>query len=344
MQTVLVTGAAGFIGSHTAELFAREGWRVFALLHHRRTPRLLYLIDDRKVEVLHADLGDPEAVRNLMVACRRRAGAPLDAIAHCAGRATDIGRAGAFRRANFEPVRYLGEAVAEGFARRLVYVSTTDVYGLFDHHAATEDATPLRAFPRNAYPLFKILAEDWLRGNVPAALWSIVRPAAVWGPDDPTLAPRILGFLRRSPFIIHFGPWRGRNRWPLAHVDNVAQAILLAATRDEAAGRAVNVLDSERTSIDEFYRLLGRACLPRRNWRTLKLPWWFGQALGSTVSALGNTLNMNRPPLDPSLYALYAVSRDLDFSNARWLEWMTAAGRRPVTREEGLAQLKPDRL
>lgn len=342
MPTILVTGAAGFIGSHVAELFAREGWRVFALMHHRKNPRLLRLIDAGQAETMHADLADPSAVRNLLLACRRRTGAPLDAIAHCAGRASDVGWPGAFRRANFDPVRHLGQAAQEGFARRLVHVSTTSVYGYLDHCNAREDNTPLRAFPRNPYPHFKILAEDWLRGNLPAELWSIVRPAAVWGPDDPTLAPRILRFLRRSPFIIHFGSWRGGNRWPLAHVDNVAQAILLAATRPEAPGRAVNVLDSERTTVDEFYRLLGGACLPGRTWRTLCLPFGCGKLFGAAVSLFSNALNLSQPFFDPSLYSLYAVSRERDFSNARWLEWMAAAGRSPVTRAEGLAQLKPD--
>lgn len=340
MNTVLVTGASGFIGSHAAECFAREGWRVFALVHRTLSPRLRRLIGAGQVLPVMGNLGDAASARAVLDDCRKQAGAPLDAIAHCAGRASDSGWAGTFRRANYDPVRFLGEAAAAGGARRLVFVSTTDVYGLLDHDQAEEDCTPLRAVPRNPYPRYKILAEAWLRQNVPAGCWSIVRPAAVWGPDDPTLTPRILRFLRGSPLIVHFGPWGGGNRWPLAHVDNVAQAIFLAATLPEAAGQAVNVLDAEHTTVDEFYRLLAAACLPGRAWRTWRLPFWIGLMISAPVSAISWLLNLSRPFADPSLYALYSISRNLDFSNDRWRQWMARAGRRPVSREDGLRQLR----
>ena len=340
MKAALVTGASGFIGSHASERFAGEGWRVFALLHRSESPRIKNLIETRTVEVVRGDLSDRASVQSILAHCREQTGSPLDAIAHCAGRASDVGWDSEFRRANFDPVRYLGEATVEGFARRFVFVSTTDVYGLLDHHQADEDLTAHRAAPRNPYPLYKIRAEEWLRQNLSPSLWSIVRPAAVWGPDDPTLAPRIIDFLRHSPFIVHFGPWRGKNRWPLAHVDNVAQAIYLAATLDKAAGEAVNVIDSERTTVDEFYRLLSAIHFPGKTFRTLTIPLWTGWALGAAVSAISNALNLRHPLIDPSLYALYSVSRNLDFSNRRWIEWMEAAHRSPTTREEGLRQLQ----
>ena len=338
-RTVLVTGAAGFIGAHTAEAFAADGWRVFGLVHRRESPRFNALAAAGRAEVVRGDVSDESQVRALLAQCGERAGRPPDAIVHCAGRASDTGRRSAFRRANFDPVRFLGAAVNDGLGGRLVFVSTTDVYGVLDHRSADEDHTPLRAVPRNPYPEFKIEAEHWMRARMPAERWSIVRPAAVWGPDDPTLTRRIAEFLRRSPWIVHFGPWRGRNRWPLAHVRNVAQAIVLAASLDEARGRAVNVLDRERTTIDEFYRMLGSAFLPGRTWRTVCLPFWTGWIAGAAVTAVSNLLNTARPVGDPTFYAVHSVSRDLDFSNARWLAWMRAAGRTPVTREEGLAEL-----
>jgi nucleoside-diphosphate-sugar epimerase len=161
----------------------------------------------------------------------------------------------------------------------------------------------------------------------------------VWGAGDRTLTPRIVAFLKWSPWIVHFGRWRGRNRWPLAHVRNVARAIFLAATVQDAAGRAFNVVDDERTTIDEFYRILAGVYLPHKTLGTVVLPFWFGQCIGAVVSGISNILNLDRPFMDPSYYALYSVSHNLDFDNGRIKALFNRAGCPPVTREAGVNEL-----
>jgi nucleoside-diphosphate-sugar epimerase len=220
-----------------------------------------------------------------------------------------------------------------------VFVSTTDVYGLRDFRGEAEDELPLVDNRRNPYPRYKIRAEAWVREHLPPDRYAIVRPAAVWGPHDPTLTPRVLGFLRCSPVIVHFGPHRGRNRWPLAHVRNVALALFLAATRAEAAGQAVNVLDDEWTSVDDWYRLLAERFLPGRRFRRVCLPVAAGLALGTPVSALARLLDRSRPLLDPSRYAVYTVSSDLDFSNRRLRDLVRDSGERLLSRDQGLEGL-----
>jgi nucleoside-diphosphate-sugar epimerase len=125
----------------------------------------------------------------------------------------------------------------------------------------------------------------------------------------------------------------------LAQVRNVAAAAFLAATRPETAGRAVNVLDSEVTSVEEFYRLLAGIFLPEKAFRSVVLPVWLGLPVALAVTALSNALDLAHPLADPSLYALATVSSNLDFSNRRFLDLMARAGRQPVTRAEGLAEL-----
>jgi nucleoside-diphosphate-sugar epimerase len=170
------------------------------------------------------------------------------------------------------------------------------------------------------------LAEKWLRANLPPERYAIIRPAAVWGEGDPTLTPRFRAFLETSPFIVHFGKWRGQNRWPLAEVRTVAAANCLAAVLPEAAGRAINVLDSARTTIDAFYRQIAAQYFPERRFRTITLPYALGAALGGTVSAISNVFNLKHPFTDPSLYALRSVSHNLDFSNERLRGLFARAG------------------
>jgi len=338
VKHVLITGAAGFIGRYAVREFVEQGWHVFALVHRTVSRDLESLVRDGSVSLVRGDVRDFATLEQALKT--RVSPVPLDAIVHCAGRASDVGRRGAFRRTNFDSVRYLVRLTRDLEVSRFVFVSTTDVYGLRDFNGEAEDELPLNNNRRNPYPEFKIAAEDWIRSHLPREQFAIVRPAAVWGVGDPTLTPRTVGFLRWSPWIVHFGRWRGSNRWPMAHVRNVATAIYLAATVPAAAGRAINVLDSETTTIDGFYRLVAGVFLPGKKLRTVTVPLWVGTVYGTVVSAISNLLNLNRPIADPSRYAVHSVSSNLDFSNRTFCEMCAQTGRAVVTRKQGISELR----
>jgi nucleoside-diphosphate-sugar epimerase len=339
MKQVFLTGAAGFIGSNIATRFAEEGWRVIALVHRSGNPALDRLAADVKAVLLRGDLTDMPAIEQTLRDELKRGGQALDAIVHCAGRASDVGWRSAFRKTNLDPVSALAGIAERLQVPRMVFISTTDVYGLRDHHGEQENELPLRAHPNNPDPVFKIKAEQALRNALSPERYVIIRPAQVWGAGDRTLTPRIVDFLKTSPWIVHFGKWKGRNRWPLAHVHNVALAAFLAATDPEAGGQAINVVDNEHTTMDEFYQMLAEIYLPNKRLRTIVLPFWTGQLVGGFISALSNGLNLARPFADPSYYALYSVSRNLDFGNRRMNELFARADRRAVTRAKGLDEL-----
>jgi len=317
-----------------------EGWHVLALVHRTASAELTRLVQASRATVVTGDVTDPSGLMSALAPVLAKRGAVVDVIVHCAGRASDVGRRGEFRRTNFESVQGLVKVAKEWNVGRMVFVSTTDVYGLRDFHGESEDELALAARPGNAYPEFKIAAEAFIRAQLPPDRFGIVRPAQVWGLGDRTLTSRIVSFLRASPWIVHFGKWRGRNRWPLAHVRNVALTVFLVATIPEAAGLAVNVVDDENTTIDEFYRILARIYLPHRTFGTVTLPFWLGQCFGAVVSGLSNLLNLKQPFADPSFYALYAVSHNLDFGNRRMKDLAASSGRELVTRDAGLRELE----
>lgn len=341
MKQVLITGAAGFIGSYTVREFVAQGWHVFAWLHRTISPELEGLQREGLVTLLHGDLTDSGALRETVsAALDEHAGGGLDAVVHCAGRASDVGWRREFRKVNFESVVLLATLVMDLEIPRFVFVSTTDVYGLKDFAGESEDVLPLADNIRNPYPRYKITAEQWLRQHLPADRYAIIRPAAVWGAGDKTLTPRAVSFLRSSHWIISFGHWRGRNRWPLAHVRNVAMGNYLATTQEEAAGKAINILDSEHTTMEEFYHMIAEIFLPGKSFHSVTVPRWIGQVIGAVISGMSNLYNLEHPFTDPSLYALYSVSSNLDFSNQRFLDLLANASRKIVTREAGLAELR----
>ena len=341
-RRVFVTGATGFIGRYVVEEFLNGGWHVIALVHRRQSAELAALAAEGAVSILRAGLDDTGELGQALGELLQRRGAPLDAIVNCAGRASDVGRASSFRRANVEAVECLVRLARKREVGVLVHTSTTDVYGLGDFYGEDEDSLPYCERPRNGYPRSKIAAEELIREQLPPDRYVLLRPAAVWGVGDATLTPRVVSFLRWSPCIVHFGRWRGGNRWPLAHVRNVAAAAYLAATLPRARGRAINVLDDERTTTDELYRHLAAVYLSGKRFRSVTLPVWLGRLFALPVTLLSDLFNCLQPVADPSLYALATVSSNLDFSNRRFRELMSAGGRTLFTRDAGLQELRRD--
>lgn len=297
MKKVLVTGAAGFIGQNVVKAYIEHGWFVYALVHKNIPQELTSL---KNVEIIRGDITEASSI--LLPA--------VDVVAHVAGIASDVGKDEDFRRVNFESIKYLSQIAGKKF----VYVSTSDVYGIMDFINADEN-TPLKEYPQNPYPKYKIMSEDWLREN--CRRYVIIRPAAVFGEGDKTLEKRVVDFLKTSPYIVHFGKWKGKNRWPLANVKNVANTIVAVSEFDDFNNQAITIIDSKKTTIDEYYREIAARYFPDKKFKNLYLPLWVGKFLGIISTTLSNLFNLRQPLFDPTFYAVHHVSSNLDFSSAK---------------------------
>ena len=336
MKTVFITGAGGFIGAHVVEHFASKGFKVYALVHENICDHLVKLKDDGKVSLLYGSINAvPELEKQLQEL-------DIDYFIHCAARASDVGRRIHFEKTNFMAVKNLANMCLRLDIERFVYVSTTDVYGLKDFNNEDEDALDLDIQVKNYYPMYKIKSEQWLQKEMPPERFSVVRPAAVWGVGDHTLTPRIVDYLKSLPIVFHFGKWHGKNRWPLAHVKNVAKALYAAAILSEAGGKAVNVLDNESTTISEFYYIIRDLYLPDRKLREISFPVAMVYLLAWFSSFVSTLFNLKTPLYDPSLYALDTIRHDLNFSNQRLQKWLKASNQKITTRTEGLIELKAE--
>lgn len=127
-KRVLITGGAGFIGSHLADELLKKGYRVRALdnlspqVHGPDAKRPEYLSDD--VELVVGDVRDPQSVR--------RALAGVDAVYHFAA-AVGVGQS-MYEIANYTSLNNLGtavllEALIERPVERLIVASSMSIYG-----------------------------------------------------------------------------------------------------------------------------------------------------------------------------------------------------------------------
>ena len=187
--TVLVTGATGFVGFHSAVALGRAGHAVHALVRSpEKAERVLGPTDlakDGQLTVVRGDITDATSVRRAMEGC--------DAVLHSAAmvsvHARDADEVSRTNRAGAQNV--LGLALEAGI-ERLLHVSSTTA--LFRPDARrVDEQSPLGA-QDTGYGASKIECEHYVRGLQDAgAPIHITYPATVIGPDDPGLSEGVAG-------------------------------------------------------------------------------------------------------------------------------------------------------
>jgi UDP-glucose 4-epimerase len=171
-ETVLVTGGAGYVGSHVVVELARGGYAPVVLDNFANsTPAVLPRLEalsGRPVPWVNADLRDIAAVRRVFH------DHPIAAVVHCAGlKSIDESeeRPLAYYDINVGGALSLIEVMGEAGVAMLVYTSSAAVYGTPSTTAIAED-TELAPF--NVYGRTKRVVEDFLRDLARAnANWRI---------------------------------------------------------------------------------------------------------------------------------------------------------------------------
>jgi nucleoside-diphosphate-sugar epimerase len=220
-MNVGLTGATGAVGSAVLAHVARAGAQVRSLVRRRdATP----MVGGAVV----GSLADRAALEALATGA--------DVVVHCAAALSDD--PAECRRTNVEGTRNVAEA-ARSAGAKLVHVSTASVY---DHARARafDEGSPLVAGPPDDYGRSKAEAERVIGEVARGGLRSVIlrpvvvlsmHPRSYWG-------PLALARARSEP-----GPIVPFAEVPYVHVDNLAEAVVLAAASDAAVGRAYDVID-----------------------------------------------------------------------------------------------------
>lgn len=335
---ILITGASGFIGRACVSEFIARNWRVTVLINKTLPQEFELLRQNGSLNIIKVSLNDKKALTDEISRLNKLT--PVDCIFHAAGKVIDIGPEREFRETNFNTTVNLVDLTKELDIRKLIYVSTTDVYGIKDFSAADEN-TLYDNNLRNYYPHFKILSEEYLKSKLPDSRYVIIRPAAVWGPGDNTILPRVAAFLKASPFIVNFGKWKGRNRWPLAYVGNLAKVVYWSAATDKVDGQAINIIDSEVTSFEEYQRMVLELFFPeKRTMKAFNIPEIPAVQIAELSTFLSNLFNLRKPLWEPTLYGYYCVASNLDFSNEKMVQLLHSNGDRMFTKAEAFEAVK----
>ena len=243
---ILVTGGTGFIGGRLIEhLVLKYGADVHALIRNfARAPRIARF----SIKMFPGDVTDPEAVDRAVENC--------DIVFHCAY--GSAGGATQQKRATVKGIENVLKASLKHKVKRVVHVSTISVYGKTEDGCLDESAP--RRYSKQVYADSKLEAEKFAfsyydKFGLPV---SIIQPTIVFGPFGRPWTLNPINQLKKGRVILVEG---GDGLCNAVYVDDVVQAMILAATRDEAVGQAFLISAVEPVTWREFYgayeRMLG---------------------------------------------------------------------------------------
>jgi nucleoside-diphosphate-sugar epimerase len=217
-----LSGGAGFLGLHLSRRLIADG-------HHVRTLDVVPLDDaklESSVQELRGDVRDADRVRALMEGA--------DVVVHAAAALPIQASRESIRSVNVGGTENILQAARDAGVRRVVFISSTAVYGVPEKHPI-EESDPLVGV--GAYGESKIDAEALCR--VAAVDTTILRPKTFVGPERLGVFEILFDWIREGRRIYILG--RGHNRYQLLAVEDLVDAIVRAAASPAAARETFNV-------------------------------------------------------------------------------------------------------
>ncbi len=258
MKRVLVTGGAGFIGSHLVQALADRGDQVVVLDSfdpyydpELKERNLAAVLDD--IELVRGDIRDEAAVERAMRG--------VDCVVHLAARAgvrASLRDPRAYAQVNVEGSMVLLEAMRRLDVPQLVAASSSSVYGARHQGPFSEDdPLPVAASPYAATKrAMELLCETWQR--LYGYQLTSLRFFTVYGPRQrPDMAIR--GFTRKvlagQPITL-FGD--GSSLRDYTYIDDIVAGVLAAVDRPQQRA-VINLGNSSPVRLDQLVELLARA-------------------------------------------------------------------------------------
>jgi UDP-glucose 4-epimerase len=256
MSKVLVTGGAGFIGSHLTEALLRKGHcvRVLDDFSTGKRENLVFNKEYPSLEIIEGDI-------RLLATCQK-AVKDIEFVFHQAALPSvqrSVEDPLGSNAVNAGGTLNILFAAREEKVKRVIYASSSSIYGDTPTLPKKEEMPPT---PLSPYALQKYIGEQYCR--LFYELYGLetvsLRYFNIFGPrQDPNsvysaVIPKFIDALLQSCPPTIFGD--GEQSRDFTYIENVVQANLLAMSAEHLHGEAINIACAERTSLNQLVNLL----------------------------------------------------------------------------------------
>jgi len=252
---VLITGAAGFIGSHLTELCVEKGYDVKAFIHYNSLNSWGWLENSdykKDIDIIAGDIRDFDSVKNAMQDCRT-----VFHLAALIGIPYSYTSPFAYIKTNIEGTYNILQCAKENDVENIIITSTSETYGTAQYVPMDEDH-PL--FGQSPYSASKIAADHLAISfhrsfNLPI---KIVRPFNTFGPRQSARAviPTIITQLLENRKRINLGNLHSTRDF--TYVKDTTAAFIEIAKIDDLVGQITNIGMNSEISIRELAELIGK--------------------------------------------------------------------------------------
>lgn len=297
---VLVTGATGFTGIELTKKLVAAGLVVSALA---RNSSDLSPLEGLDIKWFRGDVFDESTIEEAVN--------EQEYVFHVAA---------AFRDAKSSEKDYwnvhvkstqliVNEVLKNPDFKRYVHISTIGVHGHIENPPATEEY-PFS--PGDGYQRTKLEAEQWLNEfAVKNKLsYTIVRPAAIYGPGDRRLVK--LFKMALKPYFLLLG--KGKCMYHLVHVDDLTNTFIVAATHPDAQGETFISGSDEPIAIADIGKIVAEHF--GKSFKVMRLPIGPFFLAGDICETICKPLNIE-PPIYRRRVAFYSKDRIFDVSKMR---------------------------
>lgn len=234
-QSILITGASGFIGSFFVERALQEGLEVWAAV--RQTSSRKYLQDSR-IHFIELDLSSDDRLKAQLEAHRQQHGT-WHYVIHAAG-ATKCRKKSQFFTTNTEGTLRLARLLKQTgtLTGRLVFISSLSVKGAIREQYAEQPTpgwryAPIReedvSAPNTAYGLSKLKAEEGL-AKIEGLDYICLRPTGVYGPRERDYFLMAKSIVQHTDFAVGYRP----QEITFIYVKDLVEAAFLALYRGKS--------------------------------------------------------------------------------------------------------------
>jgi len=257
ISRILITGGAGFIGSHIVDRLIKEGYEVVVLdnFSSGKVKNIQHHLSSQRLQLVRGDIRNSEDVK--------KAVKDVDTIFHLAAIVNvplSIENPLLVNDVNIEGTLNLLTASLKENIQRLIYVSTCAVYGEARYLPINEEHPIM---PLSPYGISKFSAEGYCRvfhtihglETVCLRFFNVYGPRQSKGPYSGVIT-QFISRLRRGEAPVIYGD--GEQTRDFVYVKDVIEASMLALERQHCGGEVINIGSGKPTTINHLAKVLGR--------------------------------------------------------------------------------------